>query len=125
MCIRDSSNALEALQESSGGKLNIRGFVRSGSEDAAGGLLRNADAAHPFLVIRFQDTGPGISPEHIGRLFEPFFTTKPAGTGLGLAITYGIVDTHGGVIDVASKAGHGTTFVLNVPVTQEDEVLDS
>jgi two-component system NtrC family sensor kinase len=65
------------------------------------------------LVVR--DTGPGISPEALPRIFDPFFTTKPEGTGLGLSISYGIVRDHRGSIDVQSRAGEGTTFVLTFP----------
>jgi two-component system NtrC family sensor kinase len=62
------------------------------------------------LVVR--DTGPGIHPEVLPRIFDPFFTTKAEGTGLGLSISYGIVRDHRGTVDVQSRPGEGTTFVL-------------
>jgi two-component system NtrC family sensor kinase len=62
------------------------------------------------------DTGRGIAPEHLPHLFDPFFTTKPAGTGLGLSVSYGIVEDHGGAIEVDSAPGQGTTFVVSLPV---------
>jgi signal transduction histidine kinase len=65
------------------------------------------------LVIR--DTGPGIPPEALPRIFDPFFTTKAEGTGLGLSISYGIVREHQASIDVESRPGAGTTFVLTFP----------
>jgi len=69
-----------------------------------------------WVLIRFQDTGPGMSAEQIANLFEPFYTTKSDGTGLGLAISYGIVERHGGAIEVSSQPGQGTTFVVRLPV---------
>jgi len=69
-----------------------------------------------WVLARFHDAGPGMSPEQIANLFEPFCTTKPTGTGLGLAISYGIIERHGGMIEVSSQLGQGTTFTVNLPV---------
>ncbi|HDR46522.1 MAG TPA: hypothetical protein ENN94_02360 [Geoalkalibacter subterraneus] len=68
--------------------------------------------------IVVQDTGPGIPPQHLDQLFEPFFTTKDVGegTGLGLSIVYGIVEEHGGRIEVASPPGEGARFTLYLPM---------
>ncbi len=68
------------------------------------------------LVLRFKDSGPGISAEHLNKLFDPFFTTKEMGTGLGLAISYGIIKAHRGSIDVESQVGKGTEVILTLPV---------
>jgi signal transduction histidine kinase len=68
------------------------------------------------LVIRIQDTGPGIAPEHIAKLFEPFFTTKEGGTGLGLAMARWVVAEHGGEINVESEPGRGSKFSIILPV---------
>jgi len=70
-----------------------------------------------YVRVDVSDTGPGISPEHLDQIFDPFFTTKEAGkgTGLGLAIVYGIVEKHGGYIEVSSKVGEGTTFSVFLP----------
>jgi two-component system NtrC family sensor kinase len=69
------------------------------------------------VEVRVRDTGVGIPPEVQGRIFEPFFSTKNAesGVGLGLAVVYGIVQRHGGSIDVDSTPGRGTTFRLRLP----------
>ena len=70
--------------------------------------------------ISIQDTGVGITPEHLQRIFDPFFTTKPVGrgTGLGLAISYRIIDKHHGRIDVQSQPGQGSIFRIVLPVEQ-------
>jgi two-component system NtrC family sensor kinase len=69
-----------------------------------------------WVLTYFRDTGPGMSSEQIANLFEPFYTTKSDGTGLGLAISYGIVERHGGMIEVSSQPGRGVTFVVRLPV---------
>ena len=72
--------------------------------------------------ITFTDTGCGIGPENIERLFEPFFTTKEVGrgTGLGLAVSYGIVEKHGGKIEVQSEVGAGTAFTVRLPFSGKE-----
>ncbi|MBU0704736.1 MAG: response regulator [Chloroflexi bacterium] len=92
-------NAIEAMP--SGGDLRLETFLSEDSE---------------WVATSFQDAGPGISVEQIANLFEPFHTTKADGTGLGLAISYGIVERHGGVIEVSSQPGQGATFVVKLPV---------
>jgi PAS domain S-box-containing protein len=70
------------------------------------------------VCVEIGDTGKGIAPEHINRIFEPFFTTKAVGkgTGLGLSLSYGIVQRHGGRIEVDSQLGVGSTFRVLLPV---------
>jgi two-component system, NtrC family, sensor kinase len=73
------------------------------------------------IVVEIEDNGGGIKPEHLPRLFEPFFTTKPVGqgTGLGLSVSFGIVRDHGGVIEVESEVGRGSTFRVRLPLRPE------
>ena len=73
------------------------------------------------VAIRIQDTGLGISEDDKQNLFEPFFTTKETeqGTGLGLSISYGIVQDHGGDIEVESELDKGTTFTVRLPIKRE------
>ncbi|MFO0828886.1 MAG: ATP-binding protein [Phycisphaerales bacterium] len=71
------------------------------------------------LVIRVEDTGPGVPDDMIERIFHPFFTTRAEGTGLGLAIVHRIVDAHGGSITVRNTGG-GARFEIAIPVRPED-----
>jgi two-component system NtrC family sensor kinase len=72
------------------------------------------------IYVEISDSGKGIAAEHLQRIFEPFFTTKPVGkgTGLGLSISYGIVQKHGGTVDVRSELNVGTTFLITLPIRQ-------
>ncbi len=71
------------------------------------------------IHIRFTDTGVGISESDLGRIFDPFFSTKPDGSGLGLSVSYGIIEGHGGRIEVSSTIGQGTTFVVILPTDEQ------
>ena len=87
----------------------------------AGGVCRIAVSRRRYegrdwVEIVVQDTGAGITRQDLPRLFEPFFTTKPNGSGLGLAIAYRIVEDHGGLIQVSSEEGQGTTVAVRLPV---------
>ncbi|GIL18171.1 MAG: hypothetical protein BroJett040_19220 [Oligoflexia bacterium] len=75
----------------------------------------------PMISISFQDSGKGMTPEVMEKIFDPFFSTKGVGqgTGLGLSISYGIIETHGGEIQVKSQVGVGTEFVITIPIKAE------
>jgi len=82
-----------------------------------GGVLTiSAAAQDEWLAVEVCDTGPGLSSDEIAKIFEPFYTTKSNGTGLGLAVSYGIIQQHGGRIDVNSTAGGGTIFTVRLPI---------
>ena len=70
-----------------------------------------------YIQISIQDTGKGIKAQNLDQIFDPFFTTKPVGkgTGLGLSITYGIIQKHGGDIQVKSSENVGTEFIITIP----------
>ena len=68
-----------------------------------------------WVEVAFSDTGPGISPEHLTKIFDPFFTTKEKGTGLGLSVVYGIIERHGGKIEIQSEVGKGTRVAIRLP----------
>jgi two-component system, NtrC family, sensor kinase len=75
-----------------------------------------------YAVAEICDTGCGIPEENLGKIFDPFFTTKEGkGTGLGLSVSYGIVQNHGGHIEVQSTVGEGTTFSVKLPLAGVNE----
>jgi signal transduction histidine kinase len=77
-----------------------------------------SEAAH--VVLSVTDSGHGMSPETMNKVFNPFFTTKDPGegTGLGLSVVHGIVTSHGGTIEVESRKGGGSRFIVRLPATQ-------
>jgi ligand-binding sensor domain-containing protein/signal transduction histidine kinase len=87
-------------------------------EEIMGTLTIQTMEENEHAVIRFQDTGVGMSEEVKQKMFDPFFTTRLAdeGTGLGLFISYGIVQKHKGRFEVVSKEGKGTTVTLYLPL---------
>jgi signal transduction histidine kinase len=98
-------NAAQAIEQK--GSITIRTYLQNNE-----------------VVVSVIDTGSGISPENIDKLFNPFFTTKPIGkgTGLGLSISYGIVQRHGGRIEVRSALGVGSTFEVYLPLVMQPQV---
>jgi two-component system NtrC family sensor kinase len=97
-------NAAEATQTHGGGNVCVRTFLTPGSST---------------ITLSVKDDGEGIAPEHLAKIFDPFFTTKSdgKGVGLGLAVTYGIVQEHGGDIEVRSRIGEGTEFIVTLPLS--------
>jgi PAS domain S-box-containing protein len=86
--------------------------------------LANVDAAlHSgldkvdYVLITIQDLGVGIPDQYLSKIFDPYFTTKEKGSGLGLATSYSIIKNHGGMIDVRTKSGVGSTFMIYLPAT--------
>jgi signal transduction histidine kinase len=78
--------------------------------------LETGPAERPgWIRLLVADTGAGIPAEEISKIFDPFFTTKRTGTGLGLSVSYGIIQEHGGTVDVQSRPGAGTSFIISFP----------
>ncbi len=101
-------NAAEAMEET--GRIVVRVATENG-----------------WLKLAIADTGAGIPPVNLPQIFDPFFTTKPYGTGLGLSLSHGIVEEHGGRIEVESRTREtagpgeqsGTTFTVFLPLVEE------
>ena len=84
------------------------------------GILHiRTDIDEKHVIIRFVDTGGGMSAENLGRVYEPYFTTKPAGTGLGLLIVRRIVREHGGELSIESSEGKGLTLTIRLPYLEK------
>lgn len=98
--------------------LNLLTNAEEAISNESGAITVKTESRGDFVAVRFQDNGQGISPEDQERIFEPFFSTKTAakGTGLGLSVSYGIVNRHGGTIEVESSPGLGSTFTVLLPV---------
>ena len=88
------------------------------SMNGKGKLTISSNQDNGNIVARIEDTGQGISPEHLSKIFDPFFTTKDQGegTGLGLNIVHRMVEKYDGHIEVVSKVHKGTTFTITFPV---------
>jgi two-component system sensor histidine kinase AtoS len=102
-------NAVQAMP--TGGELSIKAFYKTNDPDDGHITTDRNDK----ITIVFQDTGPGISAENIKDIFNPFFTTKEKGTGLGLAITHKVITEHGGNVEIKSREGEGSHFIIHLP----------
>ncbi|MEO6775390.1 MAG: ATP-binding protein [Kofleriaceae bacterium] len=102
-------NAIHSMPR--GGTVRVRTGVETRGGETRGG-------ERTFGSITVEDEGQGIAEADLPRIFDPFFTTKDVGegTGLGLSVSYGIVQDHGGSIEVSSVVGRGSSFVVLLPV---------
>jgi PAS domain S-box-containing protein len=121
-------NGTQAMPE--GGRLEV--VLEEERSGEAGSLLlargnglegaRTALAASKFAVLRIADEGEGIPAEIREKIFDLYFTTKSGGSGIGLAMTYRILQLHHGSVEVQSRGGRGTEFLLRIPLTAADRV---
>ena len=95
------NNGLQAMPE--GGRLRVTAKRHEGKE----------------VLIQIADTGEGIPPENLGKIFDYYFSTKEKGMGLGLPLAHKIIQEHGGMIEVKSVVGAGTTFLVHLPISRE------
>jgi two-component system NtrC family sensor kinase len=96
-------NGLEACP--SGGRVRL--FSRASDRDCQ---------------VEIRDDGPGMEKETLERVFDPYYTTKPGGTGLGLSITRGIIEEHGGSVDMTSTPGQGVQVLITLPLQPPESV---
>jgi PAS domain S-box-containing protein len=110
-------NAMEAMKR--GGELIVTTEISSDAEWVAA-LARSNGSADEILRISIRVNGDGIRAEEVSRVFDPFFTTKDYGTGLGLSVVHGIIQEHGGQIEVESEVSKGTAFHILLPLVRFD-----
>jgi signal transduction histidine kinase len=97
-------NSIDAMED--GGKLTVK--ARRSPE---------LEEGKPYIQIQITDTGKGIPAEEHEKVFERYYTTKKSGTGLGLSVVDRIIKAHNGKIELKSRAGKGTTFIISLPVS--------
>lgn len=108
-------NALQAMED--GGRMEI-------TVESTRQILQMSSEPKVSFYISFKDSGEGIPQKNLDRIFDPFFTTKKDGTGLGLSISYGIIQQHGGDIEIESHSkdekpdGHGTKVIVTLPIVR-------
>ena len=111
-------NALDAMK--TGGSLTVSTDVGT-TEIWPTALPGDPIDVREILRVSVEDDGIGIKPEDIAHVFDPFFTTKDYGTGLGLSVVHGIVQEHGGQIEVESELNRGTSFHILLPLVRFEE----
>ncbi len=109
-------NSIESM--SGGGELSVSTDLVH-SDLYSPNLWKERDGTG-HIRVSIRDTGEGIPADHLTRIFDPFFTTKSHGTGLGLSVAHGIIQEHGGLIDVESELAKGTTFYILIPLLRDE-----
>ncbi|ABI69398.1 PAS domain-containing hybrid sensor histidine kinase/response regulator [Syntrophomonas wolfei] len=108
-------NAVQAMPDGGIIRITADNFYLDNEE---GGLTLKKGQ---YVRLCFHDQGSGIPLEHQAKIFDPYFTTKKEGTGLGLSTSYSIIRKHGGYITCESQPGMGTSFIIYLPASSEDE----
>jgi PAS domain S-box-containing protein len=110
-------NAMDAMKN--GGGLAVSTQIQSDGHSVSA-LAQGNGQSGEFLRVTIRDSGEGIRKEDIAHVFDPFFTTKDYGTGLGLSVVHGIIEEHGGQIEVESEVKKGTAFHVLLPLVRFD-----
>jgi len=110
-------NAMDAMKN--GGELTVTTEVATDDEWVSAITHSNGET-HEVIRVTIRDSGEGIRSEDIPHVFDPFFTTKDYGTGLGLSVVHGIIQEHGGQIEVESELKKGTSFHILFPLVRFD-----
>jgi len=110
------ANSLEAMEAVTPGNLQGRIQITTAL------LQRSND---PWVELCVGDTGPGFTPDMLGRIFEPYITTKPKGSGLGLAIVKKIIEEHGGKIEAENRSEGGAMVRIQLPLTLPERMAPS
>ncbi|HZE12980.1 MAG TPA: ATP-binding protein, partial [Chthoniobacterales bacterium] len=108
-------NAMDAMKR--GGELHVTTEIHAATEWVTAISGTNGDS-HEILRVSIRDDGEGIRKEDVAHVFDPFFTTKDYGTGLGLSVVHGIIQEHGGQIEVESELKKGTAFHILLPLVR-------
>jgi len=116
-------NAMDAMKTH--GELSVKTEIRPDEQWVSAKTYRNGEGSgngqmRETLRITIRDSGEGIRAEDIPHVFDPFFTTKDYGTGLGLSVVHGIIQEHGGQIEVESELQKGTAFHILLPLVRFD-----
>ncbi len=104
-------NAIDSIEEK--GEITVNTGIKNQIDK------QKSDYTQNMIFVEIEDTGKGISEDNIEKIFNPFFTTKNNGVGLGLAISSRLIEENGGNLEVKSKTGHGTKFILHFPDGQK------
>jgi nitrogen-specific signal transduction histidine kinase len=120
-------NARDALPR--GGTITVTLTEQALDDEALRAVAPGALVVEPglYALLRVEDTGTGIAPEHQGQLFEPFFTTKEPGrgTGLGLSTVFGVARQHHGFVRLVTSGPTGTVFEFGIPALASDTAADT
>lgn len=117
-------NAADATTD--GGKITIETQLQVRSADSFAKAIVGANSSPgTYAVVRVSDSGRGMSGDDLGRVFERFFTTKDSGSGIGLSVVISSVEEHGGVLEVESTLGEGTSFTISLPSNRQSESMEN
>lgn len=118
------TNAAEAIGENEG-RIVVKSELTRYDDNELNYLNPQSDLAPgEYVRLIVSDDGPGMDARTVERIFDPFFTTKITGHGLGLSAVKGIINKHGGAIQIDSKVGRGTIFTVAIPTVQQARVAE-